>query len=133
MSSRLGKIINIAADILPEYIKSQTYANYKHSAFIFKAYKWKDIPKNLHPEEDFRATFIVTKKNVSKLAVIRKKCKRRVRDAVREVFPATQAPKGFDYIFLIQPSAYNMNWKELCKSVENAVNIVQKAKKKKSN
>ncbi|KAI9303205.1 hypothetical protein BJ944DRAFT_268789 [Cunninghamella echinulata] len=127
----LVKLKAITTDSLQKYIRKYPYAISKQVAFTLKAYQWTNTPKNLNSEEDFRTTFIVTKKAVSKSACIRDRCKRRVRDAVRQVFTA-QAPKGFDYILFVYAPAYNMDWKELYKSVEDAVKITQNVKMKKS-
>ncbi|CAO3625175.1 unnamed protein product [Cunninghamella echinulata] len=116
----LVKLKAIATDSLQKYIRKYPYAASKQVAFTLKAYQWTNTPKNLNSEEDFRTTFIVTKKAVSKSACIR--------DNVKDEYNSN----GFDYILLVYAPAYSMDWKELCKSVEDAVKITQNVKMKKS-
>ncbi|CAG8756365.1 962_t:CDS:2, partial [Acaulospora morrowiae] len=59
-------------------------------------------------------------KKVSKLAVVRNKIKRRIREAARYALPVVGKIRH-DYLFFAKIEAYSCSWKELCVTVERAM------------
>ncbi|CAG8531020.1 2704_t:CDS:2, partial [Dentiscutata erythropus] len=68
----------------------------------------------------YRLQTVVSKKLVSKLATVRNRIKRRVREAARYALPAVGRVRH-DYLFLAGLNVYNASWKELCVAVEKAI------------
>lgn len=72
------------------------------------------------PEKDktIRAGFTATKKIGN--AVIRNRCKRRLREAAREKLPEF-GRKGYDYVFIARQTTLKRAYKDLLKDVEKAL------------
>ncbi|KAK9761580.1 hypothetical protein K7432_013422 [Basidiobolus ranarum] len=96
--------------------------------FTLKARPWKShetvlTRKTQEPIETFRVTYLVSKKKISKLAVVRNRVSRRLKQAAIKVMPE-HAKSGFDYAFIPRLSVLDVEWntliEELKKSFRNS-------------
>ncbi|CAI2180725.1 7000_t:CDS:2 [Funneliformis geosporum] len=76
--------------------------------------------KTHEPIENFRLQIVVSKKNVSKLAVVRARIRRRIRESARFALPIVGI-KRHDYLFFANLKAYDAPWLRLCSVVESAI------------
>jgi hypothetical protein len=104
----------------------------------------KQAKKTKQPITDYRMQTIVSKKRVSKLAVVRARIKRRIREAAKQVFPKFARVRGYlggegvvyslveeanasfhrsgrDYVFFANLETYSAPWPKLISAMENAM------------
>ncbi|CAB4424387.1 unnamed protein product [Rhizophagus irregularis] len=98
-----------------------TYTDY----FKLAARKWREndayfTKKTKEPIKNFRLQIVVSKKNVSKLAVVRARIRRRIRESARLALPVVGRERH-DYLFFANLKSYNAPWLRLCSAVESAI------------
>ena len=70
------------------------------------------------PSGTIKVGFTATKKIGN--AVVRNKCKRRMRELARAFLPLHGKP-GFNYVFIARADTAKAEWAQLCKDVEKAL------------
>ncbi|GBB83294.1 hypothetical protein RclHR1_10010007 [Rhizophagus clarus] len=98
-----------------------TYTDY----FKLAARKWREndtyfTKKTKEPIKNFRLQIVVSKKNVSKLAVVRARIRRRIRESARFALPVVGRERH-DYLFFANLKSYDAPWLQLCSAVESAI------------
>ena len=74
--------------------------------------------KNPQPAETIKVGFTATKKIGN--AVVRNKCKRRMRELSRALLPL-HGKSGFNYVFIARADTAKADWTQLYKDVEKAL------------
>lgn len=79
-------------------------------------------PRPADDREKFPVGYGLTasKKMIGKQAVLRNRARRRLREAVRRVFPL-QAKEGMNYVLIARPAALDIDFQSLCKDLEKAL------------
>ncbi|CAG8795545.1 14058_t:CDS:2, partial [Racocetra persica] len=127
-------------DTLKSIMTNRSFPRIRNDLFTLIVRPWREkdtyyTKKTREPITTYRLQTVVSKKLVSKLATVRNRIKRRIREAARYSLPAVGRVRH-DYLFLAGLNVYNAPWKELCVAVEKATGnpklyrdgLVQKAK-----
>jgi len=98
-----------------------TYTDY----FKLAVRRWREndayfTKKTKEPIKNFRLQIVVSKKNVSKLAVVRARIRRRIRESARLALPIVGRERH-DYLFFANLKSYDAPWLRLCSAVESAI------------
>ncbi|CAG8751717.1 3629_t:CDS:2, partial [Cetraspora pellucida] len=115
---------SIDDDTLKSIMTNRSFPRIKNDLFTLVVRPWREkdfyyTKKTKEPITTYRLQTVVSKKIVSKLATVRNRIKRRIREAARYSLPVVGRARH-DYLFLASLNVYNAPWKELCIAVENA-------------
>ncbi|RIB11682.1 hypothetical protein C2G38_89706 [Gigaspora rosea] len=118
-------VIKRYEDTLRGIMTNRTFPRIRNDLFTLIVRPWREndtyyTKKSREIITTYRLQTVVSKKLVSKLATVRNRIKRRIREAARYALPSVGRVRH-DYLFLAGLNVYNVSWKELCVAVENAV------------
>ncbi|CEG81599.1 hypothetical protein RMATCC62417_15781 [Rhizopus microsporus] len=76
--------------------------------------------------QSLRAAVVTGKKNVSKLAVVRARIRRRLTHALTTVSPQYPELKGYDLVIYGKLTVYNEPWPNLIKEINSSLSKIQR-------